>query len=239
MLSLVKWCFNRESKTYPCTSDKAGYFSNKKYDSYKCWTCTEFSEAFTFIMENIYVQFNGMLYQPIVGIPMGNQPIVGIPMGINCASLVADLILYYYERDFMSNLQKSKRFDLLTSSTIPLDILTIYSPLIALKLLSIFLIYIVYPRELQLDKANTSNKETSFLDLNIKVIGCNIHTSVYDKRDDFGLPIVYVPWLSGDVPRLQSYGIYIVQLHVVRFSRCCTSVFDFHSKNLQITLQNF
>ena len=22
-----------------CTSDKAGFFSNKKYDSYKCWTC--------------------------------------------------------------------------------------------------------------------------------------------------------------------------------------------------------
>ena len=41
------------------------------------------------------------------------------------------------------------------------------------------------------------------------------------------------PWLSGDVPRLPSYGIYISQL--LRFARCCTSVFDFHSKNLQIT----
>ena len=71
------------------------------------------------------------------------------------------------------------------------------------------------------------------LDLNIKVIGNDIHTSVYDKRDDFGFPIVNFPWLNGDVPRLQSYGIYISQL--VRFARCCTSVFDFHSKNLQIT----
>ena len=34
VLSLVKWCFNRESKTYLCTSDKAGFFSNKTYDSY-------------------------------------------------------------------------------------------------------------------------------------------------------------------------------------------------------------
>ena len=46
-------------------------------------------------------------------------------------------------------------------------------------------------------------------------------------------PIVNFPWLSGDVPRLPSYGIYISQL--VRFARCCTSVLDFHSKNLQIT----
>ena len=63
--------------------------------------------------------------------------------------------------------------------------------------------------------------------LNIKVIGSDIHISVYDKRDDFGFPIVNFPWLSGDVPRLPSYGIYISQL--VRFARCCTSVFDFHS----------
>ena len=91
----------------------------------------------------------------------------------------------------------------------------------------------IYRRELQLNKANNSDKETSFLDLNIKVIGSNIHTSVYDKRDDFGFHIVNFPWLSGDVPRLPSYGIYISQL--VRFARCCNSVFDFHSKNLQIT----
>ena len=87
--------------------------------------------------------------------------------------------------------------------------------------------------ELQLNKANTSDKETSFLDLNIKVIGSDIHTRVYDIRDDFGFPIVNFPWLSGDVPRLPSYGIFISQS--VRFARCCTSVLDFHSKNLQIT----
>ena len=91
----------------------------------------------------------------------------------------------------------------------------------------------IYPRELQLNKANTSDKETSFLDLNIKVIGSDVHTSVYDKRDDFGFPIVNFPWLSGDVPRLPSYGVYISQL--VRFARCCTGVSDFNSKNLQLT----
>ena len=83
--------------------DKAGFFSNKKYDSYTCWTCTELCEAFTFLVENLYVQFDGMVYQQIVGIPMGT----------NCAPLIADLFLYCYERDFISNLQKSKRFDLI------------------------------------------------------------------------------------------------------------------------------
>ena len=35
----------------------------------------------------------------------------------------------------------------------------------------------IYLRELQLNKANISDKEQSFLDLNIKVIGSGIHTS--------------------------------------------------------------
>ena len=142
------------------------------------------------------------------------QQIVGIPMCTNCAPLIADLFLYCYERDFMSDLQKSKRHDLIdmfndTSRYLD-DIFTIDNPE--------FEKYIpdIYPAELQLNKANTSDKETSFLDLNIKVIGSDIHTSVYDKRDDFGFPIVNFPWLSGDVPRLPSYGIYISQL--VRFA---------------------
>ena len=92
----------------------------------------------------------------------------------------------------------------------------------------------IYPTGLQLNKTNTSDKETSFLYiLNIKVIGSDVHTSVYDKRDDFEFPIVNYPWLSGDVLRLSSYGVYISQL--VRSARCCTSVSDIYSKNLQIT----
>ena len=86
-----------------------------------------------------------------------------------------------------------------------------------------------------MNKANTLGKETYFLDLNIKVIGSNVHTSVYDKRDDFGFPIVNFPWLSGDVPKLPSYGVYISQLVTSRFARCCTSVSDLNSKNLQLT----
>ena len=42
----------------------------------------------------------------------------------------------------------------------------------------------IYPTVPQLNKANTSDKETSFLDLNIKVVGIDVHTSVYDKCDD-------------------------------------------------------
>ena len=89
-------------------------------------------------MENIYVQFGGMVYQQIVGIPMGT----------NCAPLIADLFLYCYERDFMSNLQKSKRFDLIdkfNDTSRYLDIFTIDKPAFAEHIPDI------YPKELQLN----------------------------------------------------------------------------------------
>ena len=43
----------------------------------------------------------------------------------------------------------------------------------------------IYPTKCQLNKAKTSDKDTSFLDLNIKVIGSDVYTSVYDKREDW------------------------------------------------------
>ena len=120
----------------------------------------------------------------------------------------------------MSALHKSKRHDLIyifndTSQYLD-DIFIIDNPEFEKHIPDI------YPTELQLNKANTSDKEPSFLDMNMKFIGIDIHFSVYDKRDDFGFPIVNYPWLSGDVPRLPSYGIFILQL--VKFARCCTIV---------------
>ena len=67
----------------------------------------------------------------------------------------------------------------------------------------------------------------------------DLRTSVYDKLDDFGVPIVKVPLLCGDVPRLPSFVFfffYIFQL--VRFPGCCTYVLDFHS-NIFRSLPNY
>ena len=131
----------------------------------------------------------------------------------------------------MSNLQKGKKHELIkcfnrTSRYLD-DILNIDNPYFEQHIVDI------YPSELKLTKANNSNKQAPFLDLNIRVIDDRIHTSIYDKRDDFGFPIVNYPWLDGDVPRLPSYGIYISQL--VCFARGCSDVADFHHRNKHIT----
>ena len=59
-----------------------------------------------FLIDNIFVTFGGRVFQQTVGIPMGT----------NCAPLLADLLLYYYEADFMQDLLRKKDKKLAISS---------------------------------------------------------------------------------------------------------------------------
>ena len=81
-------------------------------------------------------------------------------MGTNCAPLVADLVLFCYERDFMMSLSGDKQADVIdafnTTSRYLDDVLNINN---------VFFDNIVsqiYSSELQLNKANTSDTEAAF-----------------------------------------------------------------------------
>ena len=91
----------------------------------------------------------------------------------------------------------------------------------------------IYPTELQLNKANSSDTESPFLDLNLSITNGIVSSKIYDKRDDFNFEIVNFPFFDGDVPRSPSYGVYISQL--VRFARMCSNVDDFNNRNLFLT----
>ena len=60
----------------------------------------------------------------------------------------------------------------------------------------------IYPSELQLNKANTSDTKAAFLDLHLSISNYIVSTKIYDKRYDFDFEIVNFPFLDGDVPRL-------------------------------------
>ena len=77
----------------------------------------------------------------------------------------------------------------------------------------------IYPSELQLNKANTSDTEAVFLDLHLSISNDIVSTKIYDKRDDFGFPIVRW-WCSS----LYIYGVYISQF--IRFARASSYVTD-------------
>ena len=75
----------------------------------------------------------------------------------------------------------------------------------------------IYPTELQLIKANSSDTEAPFLDLNLS----KTNGIVSSKRDDFNFEMVNFPFIDGNVPRSPSYGVYISQL--IRFARECST----------------
>ena len=87
----------------------------------------------------------------------------------------------------------------------------------------------IYPTELQLNKANTSDTEALFWDLNLSITNGIVSSKIYDKRDDFNFEIVNFSFLDGDVSCSPSYGVYISQL--VRFARVCSNVVDFNNRN--------
>ena len=91
----------------------------------------------------------------------------------------------------------------------------------------------IYPPDLQLNKANTSDTEAPFLDLHLSISNGFVSSKIYDKRDDFDFDIVNFPFLGGDIPRSTSYGVYVSQL--IRFVRASSHVVDFNARNKSLT----
>ena len=91
----------------------------------------------------------------------------------------------------------------------------------------------IYPPELQLNKANTSDTEAPFLDLHLSISNGFVSFKIYNKRDDFDFDTVNFPFLDGDVPRPTSYGVYISQL--IRFARVSSHVDDFNARSKSLT----
>ena len=91
----------------------------------------------------------------------------------------------------------------------------------------------IYPPELQLNKANSSETDAAFLDLHLSIVDGFVSCKIYDKRDDFDFEIVNFPLLHGDVPRAASYGVYISQL--IRFSRVSCHATEFNTRNKLLT----
>ena len=173
-------------------------------------------ETLIYLLDNIYIRFGIKLYRQIVGIPMCTK----------CAPLVADLFLFCYERDFMTSLSDVKQAEIIeafkSTSRYLDDLLNIDNPYFE------GMVNRIYPPELQLNKANTSDTEAPFLDLHLSISKGFVSSKIYDKRDDFDFDIVNFPFLDGDVPRSTSYEVYISQL--IRFARVSSHVADFNAR---------
>ena len=187
LIDLMEKTFSREKEHYlACNKERAVCTKVIIYGPVKTFVKSLFIFWIIF-----FIIFGNKIYRQTIGIPMGAY----------CASLVADLFLFCYERDFMKSLSRENQADIIeafNSTSRYLD-----------HLLNIDNIYFehmvdrIYPAELQLNKANSSDTEAPSIDLNLSISNGTVSTKIYDKRDDFDLISHSSVVMSLGVPRME------------------------------------
>ena len=167
--------FYKKGTFYLVCNDKKAFFTSKDLREYKFWSCQNVCDALSYLLDNIFIKFGNKVYRQIVSIPMGT----------NCAPLIADLSLFCYERDFMTLISDNNQANIIEAFN--------STPRYLNDLLNIDNSYFegmvsqIYPSELQLNKAYTSDTESPFLDLHLSISNGFISSKIYYKRNDYVL----------------------------------------------------
>ena len=200
---------NRRYK-YLVLGHEETYFVKEHSDSKSKYSEDDIIKMLEFLVDNIFVVFAGKVFQQTVGIPMGT----------NCAPLLADIFLYSYEADFIQSLLSTGKKHLASRFNLTYryidDVLSINNPEFENYLGQ------MYPAELEIKDTTESTTSASYLDLLLSIgRDGQLHTSIYDKRDDFNFHITNFPFLSSNIPSSPAYGVFISQL--IRYARACSS----------------
>ena len=211
-----------------CNASRA-FFSEEVHSKYLSLDATQLCTLIDYLIDNIYIVFGSNVFRQTIGIPMGTD----------CAPLLADLFLHFYEYKFMTELMKTnirlaQRFnstfryiDDLQSQNNPRfgDFVSeIYPPELVLKETT---------NDLNRYQTEHVQRPVSYLDMffyfDQEDLLCY---KLYDKRDDFSFTIVNFPYLCSNIPSSPAYGIYISQL--VRYCRVCMFYSDFLERHLYL-----
>ena len=192
------------------TSSVLGPNLKEHSDSKHKYSEDDIIKMLEFLVNNIFVAFAGKVFQQIVGIPMGT----------NCAPLLVDIFLYSYEADFIQSLLSTGREKLASRFNFTYryidDVFSINNPEFENYLGQ------MDPVGLEIKDTTESNTSASYLDLLLSIgRDGQLHTSIYDKRDDFNFHIKNFPFLSSNIPISPAYGVFISQL--IRYARACSS----------------
>ena len=141
------------------------------------------------LIDNIFVQCGGRVFQQTVGIPMGT----------NCAPLLADLFLHSYDADFIAYLIQKKEHHLARTFNLSFyykdDLLSLNNP-------SLWnLIHRIYPKEPEIKDTTDTVKLASYLVLHIEIdVKEILLTKLYNERDEFSIRIVKFPFICCNIP---------------------------------------
>ena len=133
---------------------------------------------------------------------------------------LADIFLYSYEEELIQTLLSTGKKQLASWSNLTYryidDVFSMNNPELEYYLGQ------MYPAKLEIkDTTESISLPASYLYL-LLLIGRDgqLHTSIYDKRNDFNFHITNFPFLSSNISSSSAYGVFISQL--IRYARACS-----------------
>ena len=152
-------------------------------------------------------------------------------MGTNCAPLLADLLLYSYESEFLQKFVKDKKIHEVRAFNFTYryidDLLSINNSRFA------DFLPLIYRPELEVKETIYTASSASFLDFYLEFDDSGqISTKNYDKRDDFNFKIINFPNMCSNIPASPVYGVYISKL--IRYARASSNYSDFLKRHLHL-----
>ena len=207
LLKFVNRIFEFKDKLYiiPNLYTKKAYFSNNKGKSVG-FNKEDLLNCLYYLIDNSYVIYDDIIYRQTVGIPMGT----------NAGPQIANVYLHVYEFEYVKSLIELGDESSLRKLR---NIFRYQDDLISFNdegLLNSSLDKI-YPKEMVVNNTNISPCKCSYLDLTISIFRNKYLVKLYDKRKDYKFNVISYPFLDGNIPTNQSYGVFISQL--VRFSK--------------------
>ena len=145
-------------------------------------------------------------------------------MGTSCAPHKANIYLHQYEHEYFIKLYEDNKIEDLAKLE---HTFRYQDDLLYLNDCGLFesILSEIYPPEMIVNNTNISVRKTNFLDLTISIYRGKFNVKLYDKRNDYTFDVINYPYLDGNIPKGQSYGIFISQL--VRLARINSSFSNF------------
>ena len=197
------------------------YFSNKIQEGKTCYSEEQLISIPEFFIHNICFSFGGILFQQVVGIPMGT----------NFVSLLSDL--FYTHVGWISSKKLVKEKKIHEARAFNFTYMYINDVLSSNNSIFPEFLPLIYPPELEVKEATATASSVSFLDIYPEFDDSGeFSTKIYDKRDDFNFKIINFSNMCSNIPASPAYGVYISPL--IRYARASSNYSDFMKRHLYL-----